>query len=109
MSLRGLARVTMGVSGDKRDDVSGGVSPPPSRDGRSLVPGWLALYFGALITLTFVAVIPGTITIGFLVFFIPGLALLASPTLLYYSIAVLPSYFVHRLHGGPLLTSLVAT
>lgn len=99
----------MGVSGDKRDDASGGVSPPPSRDDRSLVPGWLALYFSALITLTFVAAIPGTITIGFLIFFIPGFALLASPTLLYYSIAVLPSYFVYRLHWGPLLTSLVAT
>jgi hypothetical protein len=30
-------------------------------------------------------------------FIIPGLVLLASPTLLYYSVTLLPSYFVNRL------------
>jgi hypothetical protein len=98
----------MGFSGDKRDDVFGGVSPPPLRNGRPPVPGWLILYFGVLITLTIVALIPGTITIGFLFFIIPGLVLLASPTLLYYSVTLLPSYFVNRLFGRPLLASLIA-
>jgi hypothetical protein len=98
----------MGISDNKRDGESGGVSPPPLRAGRPPVPRWLILYFSALITLTIVALIPGSITIGFLFIVIPGLVFLASPTPLYYSVALLPSYVVNRLVGRPFLASLVA-
>lgn len=93
---------------DFRDNNSVSVSPPPLPDGRPAVPGWLAIYFAVLITLTIVAFQPDAITIGTLLMIVPGLVLLASPTLLYYSAALLPSFLINRLLRRPLLAYLVA-
>lgn len=98
----------MGFSDDKRGDLSVGASSPPLRDGQPVVPTWLNTYFTVLIALTIVAVIPGTITIGALFMVVPGLVLAASPTLLYYSAALLPSLLINRLLGRPLLAYLIA-
>jgi hypothetical protein len=72
------------------------------------VSAGVAVYFGILLLLTFVASLPGAITIGMLLFFVPGLILIASSTLLYYSFAVLPAYFIDRLLGKRLLAAAVA-
>ena len=57
----------------------------------------IAIYFGILIVLTLIALVPGAIIIGLLLFILPGLILTASPTLLYYSLAILPAYFINRI------------
>jgi hypothetical protein len=93
---------------DFRDNKSVSVSPPPLRDGRPAVLRWLGIYFAVLITLTIVAFQPGAITIATLFMIVPGLVLLASPTLLYYSAALLPSFLINRLLGRPLVAYLVA-
>jgi hypothetical protein len=60
----------------------------------------VAIYFGILFVLTFIAFLRDTITIAMFMFIVPGFILMASPTLLYYSIAALPAYFVNRLGGS---------
>jgi hypothetical protein len=72
------------------------------------MPGVVAIYFGVLFVLTLISLIPGAITVGLLLFIGPGLTLIISGTLLYYSIAVLPAYFVHRFSGKRLLAVAVA-
>jgi hypothetical protein len=93
---------------DFSDNKPVSVLSPPLRDGRPAVPGWLAIYFAVLITLTIVAFEPGAITYAAFFLFVPGLVLLASPTLLYYSAALLPSFLINRLLRRPLLAYLVA-
>jgi hypothetical protein len=68
----------------------------------------VTIYFGILFALTFIALLPGAITIGILFFILPGLILLASSTLLFYSIALLPAYFINRFSGKRLLAAAVA-
>ncbi|HXW26442.1 MAG TPA: hypothetical protein VEK73_16985 [Xanthobacteraceae bacterium] len=68
----------------------------------------VAIYFGVLFALTFIALVPSAITIALLLFIFPGLILIASPTLLYYSIAGLPAYFIARFLGRRLLAAAVA-
>jgi hypothetical protein len=63
---------------------------------RPLLPRGLIIYFSVLAALTFIAFMRDAITYGTLMFVVPGLALLAAPTLLYYSLAALPGYVVHR-------------
>jgi hypothetical protein len=72
------------------------------------IPGAVAIYFGVLFALTVISFIPGMITIGMLLFIIPGMALIASTTLLYYSLAALPGYLVAQFLGRPLLGAIVA-
>jgi hypothetical protein len=72
------------------------------------VPRWIVVYFIGLVALTLVAFIPGAITIGMLLFVAPGMLLVASATLLYYSTALLPAYVIHRVFGLRLLAGVVA-
>ena len=67
----------------------------------------VGIYFAALFGLTLIALIPDTITIGMLLFFVPGLILVASSTLLYYSVALLPAYFINRFFRMRLLAAAV--
>ncbi len=66
------------------------------------------IYFGILFVLTLISLLPDAITIGLLFFILPGAILLASSTLLYYSIALLPAYFINRFSGMRLLAVAVA-
>ena len=68
----------------------------------------LKIYLGILFVLTVIAAGPGTITAGLLLFFLPGLILIGSATLLYYSIALLPAYFINRRLAKRLLAVAVA-
>jgi hypothetical protein len=68
----------------------------------------VAIYFGILFVLTLIALIPDAITAGVLIFIVPGLILLASSTLLFYSIALLPAYLINRHLGKRLLAAAVA-
>ncbi|MDA9503548.1 hypothetical protein XI09_01575 [Bradyrhizobium sp. CCBAU 11386] len=58
--------------------------------------------------LTFIAFMPGMITLGLLLFILPGQTLIAAPTLLYYSLAALPGYLLARFLGSNLLGVTVA-
>lgn len=98
----------MNFRDEKRGDVSVGASPPPLRDARPIFPTWLHTYFTVLVALTIVAVLPDAIMMGMLLMIVPGLVLLAAPTLLYYSAALLPSFFVNRILGRPPLAALIA-
>ena len=74
----------------------------PVRDrpeARPFVSRGVAIYFGILSVLTFIAFIRDSITIAMFMLLVPGFILMASPTLLYYSIAALPAYFVNRYWG----------
>ncbi len=68
----------------------------------------VAIYFGLLFVLTSIALVPDAITAGLLLFILPGLILLASSTLLFYSIALLPAYLINRHLGKRLLAAAVA-
>jgi hypothetical protein len=68
----------------------------------------LAIYFGILFVLTLISLSSDAITIGLLLFMLPGLILIASSTLLYYSIAVLPAYLIDRFFAKRLLAIVVA-
>lgn len=63
---------------------------------RSLVSPWMVTYFAVLTVLASMAFIPDAITIGMLLFILPGMLLVVSPTLLIYSIGLLPAYLVNR-------------
>jgi hypothetical protein len=77
-------------------------------NGRSFISLGFGIYFGVLIVLTLIAHIPGAITVGLLLFILPGAILIASGTLLYYSIALLPAYFINRHSRKRLLAAAVA-
>lgn len=64
---------------------------------RPLLPRWLMMYFSVLAGLTFIAFMRDAITIATFMLIVPGVVLLATPTLLYYSVAALPGYVVHRI------------
>ena len=83
---------------------------PPSvqPNAPSRIPRVVAIYLGVLVALTMIALIPGMITIGMLFFIVPGLVLIASTTLLYYSLAALPGYLIAELLGKRLLGAVVA-
>ena len=68
----------------------------------------VAIYFGILFALTLISFVPDAITAGLLLFILPGLILLASSTLLFYSIALLPAYLINRHLGKHLLAAAVA-
>jgi hypothetical protein len=72
-------------------------------EARPHVSRGVAIYFGVLFVLTFIAFLRDAIGIAMFMFMVPGLILAASPTLLYYSIAALPAYFVNRYWGKRLL------
>lgn len=88
--------------------MSDQTSPSNRLNGRSFMSRGVAIYFGILFVLTFIAFTPDAITIGVLIFVLPGLILIASGTLLYYSIALLPAYFINRHLGKRLLAAAVA-
>jgi hypothetical protein len=73
-----------------------------------LMPPLVGIYFCGLVALTLIALKPGMITLGLLLFILPGLTLIAAPTLLYYSLAVLPGYLLARFLGNNLLGATVA-
>lgn len=75
---------------------------------RALIPRWVTIYFCVVAALTLIALAPGMITLGTLLFILPGLALIAAPTLLCYSLAALPGYLIARLLGQRLLGAAVA-
>ena len=78
------------------------------RNARPFMSRGIAIYFGILIVLTLIALVPGAVTIGLYLFILPGLILTASPTLLYYSLAVLPAYFINRIFRKRRLAAAVA-
>jgi hypothetical protein len=94
--------------GTQRSNASDQTPPADHFNARLFVSPGVAVYFGILFTLTFIASVPGAITIGMLLFIVPGQILIASSTLLYYSFAVLPAYFIDRLLGKRLLAAAVA-
>jgi hypothetical protein len=96
------------AAGTRPSNVSDQTPAADHFNARLFVPPGVAIYFGILLILTFIASIPGAITIGMLLFIVPGLILIASSTLLYYSFAVLPAYFIDRLLGKRLLAAAVA-
>jgi hypothetical protein len=75
---------------------------------RPLVSRGVAIYFGVLCVLTFIAFLRDSITIAMFMFIFPAFILIASPTLLYYSIAALPAYFVNRFWGNRVLAVTIA-
>lgn len=89
-------------------DVSDETPASDRPHARPLMSRGVAIYFGVLCALTFIALIPDAITIGTLLFLVPGLILIASSTLLYYSIAALPAYFVYRFLQNKGLAAAVA-
>jgi hypothetical protein len=78
------------------------------RNPRRLVSRGVAWYFAILFVLTCIAFTPDAITAGLLLFILPGLVLAASPTLLAYSIGLLPAYLINRHLGKRLLALGVA-
>jgi hypothetical protein len=106
--LAGKLPSTHSALGAERSNVSGETFSSKKPDARPFMSRGVAIYFGVLFVLTLIALIPGTITIGLLLFIGPGLTLIVSGTLLYYSIAVLPAYFIHRLFRRRLLAAAVA-
>jgi len=89
--------------------VSDKTSPLDHPNARPFMSLGVVIYFGILFVLTFIARIPDAITIGTLLFIVPGQILVAASTLLYYSIAVLPAYFIDRFFRKRLLAAAVAT
>ncbi|UPJ64875.1 hypothetical protein [Bradyrhizobium sp. 191] len=83
------------------------ISPSDRFNALSLVPPFVGISFLALIGLTLIALIPGMITLGLLLFILPGQILIAAPTLLYYSLAALPGYLLARFLGSNLLGATV--
>lgn len=77
-------------------------------NGRSLMSRGVTIYFVVLFVLTCIAFIPDAITIGTLLFILPGLVLIAAGTVLFYSIALLPAYLIYRHLGKRLLAGGVA-
>ena len=75
---------------------------------RPVVSRGVAIYFGVLFVLAFIAFLRDTITIAMFMFIVPGFILMASPTLLYYSIAALPAYFVNRFGGSRVIAITIA-
>ena len=75
---------------------------------RPFVSRGVAIYFGVLFVLAFIAFLRDTITIAMFMFIVPGFILMASPTLLYYSIAALPAYFVNRFGGSRVIAITIA-
>jgi hypothetical protein len=75
---------------------------------RSLMSRGVTIYFIALFVLTNIAFVRDAITWGALLFVLPGLILIASVTLLVYSTALLPAYFINRHLGKRLLAGGVA-
>jgi hypothetical protein len=100
--------VTPSALGAERSNVSGETIFANERDARPLMSRGVKIYFVVLFGLTLIALIPGAIVIGLLLFLLPGLILIASGTLLYYSIAALPGYFINRFFGNGLLAIAVA-
>ena len=88
--------------------MSDQASVPEHRNTRPFLSLGVVIYFGILVVLTFVALMPGAITIGTLLFISPGLILIASGTVLVYSTALLPAYFINRHLGERLLAGAVA-
>jgi hypothetical protein len=88
--------------------VSDQTSLSEHRNARSFASRWVVIYFGVLLVLTSMAFAPDAITAGMLLFILPGLILLASGTLLFYSIALLPAYLINRHLGKRLLAAAVA-
>jgi VIT1/CCC1 family predicted Fe2+/Mn2+ transporter len=105
MRLQSFAHSTLGM---KRSNVSDTTVPSAHLNARPLMSRGVGIYFGILSALTFIALLPGAITIGLLLFILPGRALVASGTLLYYSLAVLPGYFIARHLGNRPLAVAVA-
>jgi hypothetical protein len=85
--------------GAEPDRISNEIPAPNRSEARPLVSRGIAIYFGVLFVLTFIAFLRDAIGIAAFLFLVPGLVLIASPTLLYYSLAALPAYFVNR-YGG---------
>lgn len=88
--------------------MSDQASPSDRRNAHALMPRLVRIFIGVLVTLTVIALIPDMITIGTLLFIIPGLVLIAAPTLLYYSFAALPGYLITEFLGKRLLGAAVA-
>jgi hypothetical protein len=88
--------------------VSEQTSPPGHLNVRPFVSRGLTIYLSILFVFVVIAAGPGTITIGLLLFILPGLLLIGSVTLLYYSIALLPAYFINRHLEKRLLAAAVA-
>jgi hypothetical protein len=78
------------------------------RNPRSLMSRGVACYLIALTVLTCIAFVPNAITVGVMLFVLPGLMLLVSVTLLAYSIALLPAYLVNRHLGRPSMAAAAA-
>lgn len=72
------------------------------------IPRAVRIYLGVLVVLTIIALAPGMITLGTLLFILPGMALIAAPTLLYYSLGALPGYLIAQYSGQRLLGAAVA-
>ena len=89
-------------------NMSDQASVPEHRNTRPFMSLGVVIYFGILVVLTFVALMPGAITIGTLLFISPGRILIASGTVLVYSIALLPAYFISRHLGERLLAGAAA-
>jgi hypothetical protein len=75
---------------------------------RPFVSRGVAIYFGILSVLAFIAFLRDSITIAMFMFIVPGFILMVSPTLLYYSAAALPAYFVNRYSGNRVLAVTIA-
>jgi hypothetical protein len=84
------------------------LAPPSDRFNAPLMPRLVGIYFCVLVALTLIALMPGTITLGLLLFILPGQTLIVAPTLLYYSVAALPGYLLARFVGSNLFGVTVA-
>jgi hypothetical protein len=68
----------------------------------------IKIYFAVVGALFLIAQIPGVLVVAFLLFFLPGLVLFASGTLLIYSASLLPAYLLFHKTKNIALSILVA-
>ncbi|MEO6842293.1 MAG: hypothetical protein ABI192_16215 [Bradyrhizobium sp.] len=94
--------------GAEPNRISNEIPAPVRPEARPFVSHGVAIYFGVLFALTFIAFLREAIGIAMFMLIVPGLILIAAPTLLYYSTAVLPAYFVDRYSGKRLLAVAIA-
>jgi hypothetical protein len=107
-SLLNISPVQARSFGEEPNTISNEIPARGRPEARPFMSRGVAIYFGVLFVLTFIAFLRDAIIIAMFLFIVPGYILIASPTLLYYSIAALPAYFVNRFGGNRVLAVTIA-
>jgi hypothetical protein len=99
-SLLNTSPVQARAFGAEPNKISNEIPAQGHPESRPFVSRGIAIYFGVLVVLTFIAFLRDAVGIAMFLFIVPGLILIAAPTLLYYSTAALPAYFVNQYWGS---------